>query len=163
MVKARPAIKFMLVGDGPWRARFEEMTRAYGLKENVVFAGLVPPEKVPALTGIMDILVHLSRREGLARAIPQAAASGKPVVAYDCDGASEGCVQGETGYLVSPGDLLSLKRHLVNLASDPALRSTMGQRGRVLAQSRFAVETMVERLHALYSDLYAGCHRGPGS
>ena len=53
----------------------------------------------------MDALVHLSLREGLPRALPQALAAGKPVVAYDCDGAQEVCLDNETGFLVPPGDL----------------------------------------------------------
>ena len=48
----------------------------------------------------MDALVHLSLREGLPRALPQALAAGKPVVAYDCDGAREVCRDGESGFLV---------------------------------------------------------------
>ena len=64
----------------------------------------------------MDALVHLSLREGLPRALPQALAAAKPVVAYDCDGASEVCLDGQTGFLVQPGDLTGLKNRLLQLA-----------------------------------------------
>ena len=47
------------------------------------------PAKLPRYVGIMDCLAHLSCREGLPRALPQALAAGKPVVAYDFDGADE--------------------------------------------------------------------------
>ncbi len=57
-----------------------------------MFTGLVPPSAVPSLVGIMDLLVHLSLREGLPRALPQALAAGRPVAAYDADGAKEVCV-----------------------------------------------------------------------
>ena len=43
--------------------------------------GLIKPEEVPQWVGIMDVLTHLSQREGLPRALPQAMAAGKPVVA----------------------------------------------------------------------------------
>ena len=56
-----------------------------------IFAGLVPPTEVPKFVGIMEVLVHLSLREGLPRALPQALAAAKPVIAYDCDGAREVC------------------------------------------------------------------------
>ena len=77
--------------------------------------------KFRKFVGIMDALVHLSLREGLPRALPQALAAGKPVVAYDCDGAREVCLDGKTGFLVRPGDLTALKNRLLQLADDSAL------------------------------------------
>ena len=71
-------------------------------KSNFIFTGLVPPAEVPRYVGIMDALAHLSLREGLPRALPQALAAAKPVVAYDCDGAGEVCLEDETGFLVRP-------------------------------------------------------------
>ncbi|MGV3774562.1 MAG: glycosyltransferase, partial [Verrucomicrobiales bacterium] len=108
IVKLNPKIKFLLVGGGPWEDRFRERAKAEGLDKHFVFAGLVPPSAVPELVGIMDMLVHLSKREGLPRALPQAMAAGKPVVAFDCDGAGEVCIDDRTGWLIPPGDLQRL-------------------------------------------------------
>jgi len=150
IVRQHPRIKFLLVGDGEWRGRFENLARARGLEKHFVFTGLVPPAEIPALTGVMDILVHLSRREGLPRALPQALAAGKPVIAYDCDGAREVCRENETGFLVQPGDLSQLTARLLQLAADTALRQRLGQRGQQFVRENFAVERMVDELHALY-------------
>jgi glycosyltransferase involved in cell wall biosynthesis len=100
--------------------------------------------------GIMDMLVHLSRREGLPRALPQAMAAGKPVIAYDCDGAREVCLDGQTGFLLRAGDLATLVEKVVLLAKDPALREQLGNQGRALAAANFPVERMVDDLHQLY-------------
>jgi glycosyltransferase involved in cell wall biosynthesis len=150
-----PTTKFLLVGDGPWRRRFEDRAQALGLKQHFVFTGLVRPVEVPPLMGIMDAVVHLSRREGLARALPQALAAGKPVVAYDCDGAKEVCIENETGFLVSPGDLPGLTQRLVRVLRDPGLRKRFGEAGRALVQGRFGVQHMVDELHRLYVRLSA--------
>ncbi len=150
LVRQNPHLKFLLVGDGEWRGRFENLARVRGLKKHFVFTGLVSPAEIPALTGIMDILVHLSRREGLARALPQALAAGKPLVTYDCDGAREVCRDGETGFLISPGDLPQLTTRLLQLAADAALRERLGQSGQAFVRENFAVEKMVDELHALY-------------
>ena len=75
LVEGCPRIKLLLVGDGPWHSRLEDRVRELGLRKHVVFAGLVPPTEVPRLIGIMDMLVHLSLREGLPRALPQALAA----------------------------------------------------------------------------------------
>ncbi len=155
LVQACPRIKFLLVGDGAWRKRFEELARASGLTRHFIFTGLVPPEEVPPLVGIMDILVHLSRREGLARALPQALAAGRPVIAYDCDGAREICRDGETGFLVTPGDRAGLQRRVLELACDASQRARLGNRGRDLVRAEFGVEQMVDAQHRLYLKLLA--------
>ncbi len=150
-----PQIKFLLVGDGPWRERLTHRVRGLGLERNFIFAGLVPAIEVPHLIGIMDMLIHLSSREGLARVLPQALAAARPVVAYDCDGANEVCRDNETGFLVRPGDLTGLAERLTQLANDEPLRKRLGRQGREFVQGRFAVERMVDDLYALYLKLAA--------
>jgi glycosyltransferase involved in cell wall biosynthesis len=150
-----PNLRFLLVGDGVWRGRFERLAKRIGCEQNFVFAGLVPPAEIPPLVGVMDALVHLSRREGLPRALPQAMAAGRPVVAFDCDGAGEVCLDGKTGYLIEPGDLAKLEERLAKLAEDAALRAGLGQAGRALVKEEFTVEQLVERQYELYRHLLA--------
>ena len=153
LVRKCPKIKFLLVGDGHGREQFDQRARALGLQGHFAFAGLVPPEAVARLVGIMELVVHLSLREGLARALPQALAAARPVVAYDCDGAAEVCVENETGFLVRPGDLNTLQQRILQLAEDPRLRERLGQRGREFVRELFPVQRMVDDLHALYLKL----------
>jgi len=155
LLRQCPRAKFLLVGDGPWRGRLEGRARALGLAGHFVFAGLVPPAQVPRYVGIMDALAHLSRREGLPRALPQALAAARPVVACDCDGAGEVCIDNETGFLVPPGDRATLSRRLLQLAGDPELRRRLGAQGRRFVLPRFSVQTMVDDLYALYLQLSA--------
>jgi len=145
-----PRLKILLVGDGEWRGRFEQMAKSHGLENHFIFTGLVPPPEVARYVGIMDALVHLSLREGLPRALPQALAAGKPVVAYDCDGAREVCLDSETGFLLKPRDLDGLTAKLLVLAGNPDLCRRLGQRGRELAKQWFPIERMVDDLHSLY-------------
>lgn len=158
LVRQNPRIKFLLVGDGPWRVRFESEARQRRLENHFVFTGLVAPADVPKYTGIMNALVHLSRREGLPRALPQALAAGKPVIAYDCDGAREACHEGRTGFLVRPGDLATLQNRLLTLAGDPRLCRQMGQIGQEFVRENFAVEKMVREIHNLYVKLAQAHH-----
>ncbi len=150
IIKRFPKTKFLFVGDGPWRDKFEMQARSLGLEKNFIFVGLVPPHDVPKYVGIMDALIHLSRREGLPRALPQALAAAKPVIAFDCDGAREICLNGETGFLVRAGDLATLKDRIGQLASDSGLREQLGSKGKQLVEKNFSVEQMVENIHALY-------------
>jgi glycosyltransferase involved in cell wall biosynthesis len=155
LVRRCPRMKFLLVGDGEWRERFHDLARSAGLEKHFSFTGLVPPAEVPALVGIMDIVVHLSRREGLPRALPQALAAARPVVACDCDGAKEICLDNETGFLVPPGDLAGLTDRLLRLANDAPLRARFGGRGCEFVRHHFTVERMVDSLYTLYQKLAA--------
>jgi len=101
----------------------------------------------------MDVVVHLSRREGLPRALPQALAAGRPVVAFDCDGAREVCLDEETGFLVPPGDMSRFTHCVLRLAADATLRDRLGKHGRDLAEKEFGVDRMITELHRLYLDL----------
>jgi len=113
----------------------------------------VPPAEIPRYLGVMDVVAHLSRREGLPRALSQALAAGRPVVAYDCDGANEVCFSGQTGFLIPLGDVNALAGRLAQLAQDADLRESLGRRGREFVRENFAVETMVEKIYALYQKL----------
>ncbi|MBL9134707.1 MAG: glycosyltransferase family 4 protein [Verrucomicrobiales bacterium] len=156
LIQDVPEIRFLLVGDGEWRARLEGRIQSAGLGPYFKLTGLVPPSQVPEYVAAMDILAHLSRREGLARALPQALAAGRPVIAYDCDGANEICLNGRTGYLINPGDLGTLRERLRRLAKNPALRLEFGQTGREMVREGFTVERMVSDLYALYRRLMSG-------
>ncbi len=148
-----PRARLLLIGDGGQRAHLEMMARALGLADKVVFTGLVSPEEVPGYVGIMDCLAHLSTREALSRALPQALAAGKPVVSYDFDGADEVCLDGTTGFLVRAGDVATVGQRLLELANDEALRERLGSHGRDLVREEFKVERMIDSLHELYSKL----------
>jgi glycosyltransferase involved in cell wall biosynthesis len=153
IVKAEPRVKFLLVGDGVLRRELENEVIRLGLERNFLFVGLVPPHEVPRYVGCMDALVHLSLREGLARALPQAMAACKPVVSFDIDGAAEVVKDGETGFLLAPKDVEGLKRAVIRLLQDRERAASMGARGRELVKEKFSRETMVREIYQLYRRL----------
>ena len=104
----------------------------------------------------MDVLVHTSLREGLARAIPQAFIAGKHVISYDIDGASEVVKTGETGFLLRPGDIAGLVSSLHQLVADADLRSSFGIGGRQQCAEKFCHQSMTRQLRGLYQELLAG-------
>lgn len=161
IVRQAPHTKFLLIGDGPWRERFEKELAMRALSPHFIFTGLVPPAEIPRYVGILNGLVHLSRREGLPRALAQAMAGGKPVVAYDCDGAREVCVKRRTGFLLRPGDHAGLIEAVVALAKSSDLRHQLGENGRQFVREQFAVQHMVDQIHALYLRLLAGTGSHP--
>jgi glycosyltransferase involved in cell wall biosynthesis len=155
IIEKIPQLKLLLIGGGPLRDVFEQRLCAMGMRDKVVFTGLVPPEEVPSLVGLVDVLVHLSLREGLPRALPQAMAAGKPVVAVSLDGAPEVCIPGKTGFLVNSGNVSELVDALISLGEDACLRKRLGVAGKKWVKQRYSVDTMVDATFALYQRLLA--------
>lgn len=153
VVEACSNVRFLLVGDGVLRSELEQQIRRAGLETYFQFTGLVPPERIPELLAAMDALVHVSLREGLARALPQALIAGKPVVSYDVDGAREVTLDGQTGFLLPPRSIEPLAEALLRLAGDAALRERLGQAGRERFTEQFRHEHMTQQLRGLYEQL----------
>lgn len=151
VVAEAPNAKFFLIGDGVLREALTADIARRGLTKHFVFAGLVPPREIPELIGAMDILVHTSLREGLARALPQALLAGIPVVSYDIDGAREVVVTNETGALIPPRDIEALAKALVELSRDSGLRAWLGGAGQGRCKTRFDHHEMTRQIRALYN------------
>jgi len=145
-----PNLRFLWVGDGSLRQRFEAEMNHMQLRDRFILTGMVPPLRVPELTAAMDILVHPSRREGLARALPQAGLAGIPAITYDIDGNREGVRDGVTGIVLRPFDVGKLSEAISSLVDDESLRSSMGKAGREFALGRFDAKVMVDALERLY-------------
>jgi len=153
LAKELPNIRFLLIGDGPLKDKFEYIAKQINCEKNFIFAGLVSPSKIPPLIKSMDALIHLSRREGLPRALPQAMAAAKPIVALDYDGAREVCLNEETGLLVDKEDLPGLVKSILRLAKDQTLLKLLGQAGREFVQDKFTIDQMVDDQYQLYQRL----------
>ncbi|MBI3469062.1 MAG: glycosyltransferase [Planctomycetes bacterium] len=163
VVDACPDVRFLFVGNGILRESLDEKIRSAGLEAHFHFAGLVPPERVAELLGAMDIVVHASLREGLARVLPQALIAGRPVVSYDIDGAREVVIPDQTGFLLPPRDVSVLRQSLITLAKDADLRRRFGEEGRRRFTQVFRHEYMTEQIRALYVRLLERRKRGLGS
>lgn len=150
VVNVFPNVKFLLVGDGILKEKLQLQIRKLGLEDRFVFTGLVDHEDIPLLISVMDILVHTSLREGLARVLAQAVACGKPVISFDIDGAGEVVVPGETGFIVPARDVSALSKAMIDALSDVG-RSV--QSGLKIVDPAFRMETMVDRIDGLYRQL----------
>lgn len=163
VVRGNPNVRFLLVGDGILRDTLLEQIGRAGLTNHFHFTGLVPPERIPTLVGAMDLLVHCSLREGLARALPQALIAGKPVVSYDVDGAREVVIPDQTGFLLPPRSVPPLAAALLELACDSSLRRKLGATGRERFTDRFRHETMTREIRMIYERLLKERAHGPAS
>jgi len=156
-------VKFLFIGDGILKDKLKKQAVELGIENKIIFTGLVPREKIPDYISIMDIVIHVSLREGLARAIPQALACGKPVVAFNIDGADEVIRDGQNGFLLPAPDISEekwtsydsdkLTSSVLNLLKDENLRKKMGGEGRKVVDPIFRAEHMVGEIDNLYRQL----------
>lgn len=153
-----PNVRFLLVGDGILREALQQTMAQSNLTKHFIFTGLVPPTQVPELIGAMDLLVHASYREGLARALPQALISGIPAISYDIDGAREVIINNETGYLVAAGDTDGLADRMSKLVADADLRHRQGRAGQLRFTDQFRHQTMTRLIRELYQRTLTESH-----
>ena len=163
LMRTRPSLKLLWIGDGWWRDRLLRRVADLGLADRVVHTGLVEPGAIPRLLTACDAVAHPSYREGLPRAVPQALLSGLPVVVYDIDGAKEACANGQTGRLVEPGNLAALGESVLWMMDHPQERAAMGERGREVCRQRFDAAAMVEKLETVYASVLKPPAAGTGA
>ena len=151
-LSVRSDIRFLLAGrldvDGNPTA-----IRGAELDELLIGSGadwLGEVEDVAELMREVDIVALPSYHEGLPKALLEAAACGLPLIATDIPGCRPVVHDGENGILVPVRDAASLASAIERLASDPALRSTYGERSRQLAVDRFDRRIVLERFAELH-------------
>jgi glycosyltransferase involved in cell wall biosynthesis len=152
--RERPDVQFVMVGDTTLEsAGLEEETHreAERLGVPVLFTGF--RADAPRIAAAFDVYVVPSMYEGLGRAVTEAMASGRPVVATAVNGVPDLVEPGSTGLLAEPGDPASLARSVGWLLDHPREAARMGAQGRDRVRSRFAPEVMCAALDELYSEL----------
>lgn len=121
-----PEAHFVWVGDGPMRAQLAALIDRLGLGYHVHLAGL--REDMAAIHHEIDVLVSSSDSEAMLLVVMEAMASGLPVVATRVGGVPDLIEQGETGWLVAPGDHHAIALHLNTLLTWRGETQRMGAR-----------------------------------
>lgn len=142
-----PPWRLLLAGDGPVRADVVRMIGERGLEKRVSLTG--SRDDMPRVLHACDISVLASEKEGFSNAVVESLAAGLPMVATDVGGNAEAIAEGETGYLVPPGDMRALSSRLAGLICNRQERETMGERARRSA-NQFSIESMVRKTELLY-------------
>ncbi len=148
-----PDTWFLIVGDGKEREKLEEMTRKLAIQSNVYFLGV--REDILRIISLFDVAVLASFpiRETFSNAILEYMAAAKPVVATKVGSISEQVVDGETGFLISPGDSDAIANAILRLLQDRKLAKKMGERGRERVEENFTLQKMVAKYESLFEDL----------
>ncbi|HLH28362.1 MAG TPA: glycosyltransferase [Acidimicrobiales bacterium] len=134
----------------------DEVVRELAGAGTVAFVGVV--EDVRPYLAAATVVVLPSYREGIPRVAMEAAATGRPVLAYDIRGMRE-VVPPSTGLLVPRGDRRALRQRLEWLLADPGRCRELGGLCRQWVLERFSEDDVIERLRAVYAEVVA-CEAG---
>lgn len=164
ILRAVPAARLLVVGEGSRREALEAQAEALGLLgtgtppsdggprpgATVVFTGR--REDVPSVTAALDVAVLPSYREAQGLAVLEAMALGRPVVASDVGGIPEMIEDGVNGVLVPPHDPPALAAAIVRVLTDHPFADTIARRGREVAHERYGLATMAGAVCDLYDE-----------
>ena len=148
--QAVPDVAYVVVGDGPERARLEARARALGVADAVRFVGPVGDDELPVWYSLGDVFVMPSRSEapdveGFGIVYLEAGACERPVVALRSGGVPDAVADGVSGLLVEPGDIDGLGAKLAELLRDPARAAELGRRGRARVLDELNWDRVTER------------------
>jgi glycosyltransferase involved in cell wall biosynthesis len=140
--------RLVVAGDGPLLAPLSELASTLGISPFVHFLGA--RSDVPDLLNALDAFVLCSNTEGLPLVIPEAMATGLPVVSTSVGGIPTVIDDGQTGLLVPAGDEQALRERVALLQADPDMSHTLGIRAQSAAARRFSAARMQSDYLQLY-------------
>lgn len=142
-----PSILCLMAGDGPLRPEIEAEISRRGLDGRLRLLGW--EDDISSLWAAADLGVMTSRHEGLPRAVVEALASSRPVVATAVDGTPEVVFPGVNGFLFEPGDVERAAGEILRITRDPLLYRSLAEAAPEKLES-FDIDVMVRRQEELY-------------
>lgn len=152
-LKHRPeGARLVIAGEGPARASLETLAANLGLQPSqVTFTGWIAPKDVPGLLAAATAVVVPSVwAEPFGLVALEAGIAERPIIASRVGGLPEFVIDGETGWLVPPGDPDALALALQEVQQDPERAERLGRNARRKAVREFSIEHCLDR----YSEIY---------
>lgn len=165
LIKAAPLlvreirnIRFVIIGNGMLKRKFEEDVNKLGLRELFIFTGMIPYAEIPHYINVANVCVALKQRliSGYSPLkLYEYMACGKPVVATDTFG-FEILREEEAGILVDPDDCVELMKAIKFLIYERDSAREMGHRGAMLVRERFGWDRAVRRVEEVLNNVLKG-------
>jgi glycosyltransferase involved in cell wall biosynthesis len=156
-----PQTTFLLVGDGPEKAKLKSLAKRLGIQDQVSFLG--EREDVPTLLSMSDMFLLPSLWEGMPLSVLEAAFLRIPMVVSSVAGIEEVLRDREHALLVPPGDEDALARAVAEVLSGSVDLESMKESAARLVEREYSAEKMARETEALYRELSGenepGAHR----
>jgi glycosyltransferase involved in cell wall biosynthesis len=151
LLRANPATRVLIVGDGPLRGALEARARALGILDAVLFAGY--QEDVVSAYAAMDVFVLPSRDEGFGLVFLEAMAMGVPVVGTRVIGSEDAVDDGTTGLLVPYADAPALALAVGSLLEQPGLAERLRRTAAERVRRLYGRDRFTGQVEAIYREL----------
>ena len=140
VLKKHPEVKYLVIGDGPWKKHLIDLATSLNVKNYVEFAGVLKDDELVKYFQLCDIYAHTPRVvnlnfEGFGIVYLEASASGKPIVASDAGGIRDAVIHGKTGLIAPDGDVAKIAEYINNLLDNPDYARELGRNGTEYARS----------------------------
>jgi glycosyltransferase involved in cell wall biosynthesis len=155
-----PRARFLVVGDGEFRAEVRAAAERLGVTDRVVFTG--QREDMARVLGLLDVSVLSSYNDCFPIAALESMAMGVPLVATAVGALPEIVEDGVTGHLVRPRDPALLAERIAGLLERPDEARAMGAAGRGRVEQRFTIERTIGGMEALFEEMVARAGSHPG-
>lgn len=146
-----PNLVYLLVGDGAYRSKLEELVQSLDLEDRVIFAGFQPRENVGAYYANSHVFSMPSKDESFGIVYLEAMAAGLPVIGGQGEGIAPLLEENVLGRLVKHGDTADLATQISELL-DPMVAAELSERGKVVA-GRFTWQDSADKLVKVYRTL----------
>jgi len=159
VIKKISNVKFLIVGgefpdEGGSRLKeLQILAQDLGVQNHLIFTDF--QDDVCPFLNILDLFVHVTVKEACSRAILEAMACTKPVIAINDGGNPELVDEGKTGFLIAPNSSQVLAEKIIELLLDEQRRKTMGQEGRAVVEKFFDVKRNAKETQAIYLECQA--------
>lgn len=145
-----PAAEFWLGGDGDIE-KIRLLLKSAHWGQSVKLLGWVTGKEKEKILKRSSVFVLPSYCEGLPMALLEAMAYGIPVISTPVGGIPEAVLEGETGYLVEPGDVKSIAERITMLLGDDVLCQCLGENARRRVLDKFIIDNAISKVSENYS------------
>jgi N-acetyl-alpha-D-glucosaminyl L-malate synthase BshA len=150
-------VRLLVLAGGDF-APYRPLVAQLGLEARVIVKPPVPD--VENYLNAADLALYTSDYESFGLSVLESMFHGHPVLATAAGGVPEVVADGETGYLIAPGDIDTFARRLDRLIEDPEASRAMGERGRARARELFSADRIVGEYLDFYRQVLDGRRDG---
>ena len=149
IMQALPTARLVIVGRGPLQEMIESEIATHGWEQAIILPGF--EDDIASVMQAIDVLLLPSYWEGFGIVLIEAMAAGKPAISTATSSMPEIVADGETGFLVKPGDPEALAGRAVQLLKDATLRRRFGAAAQQRVKKMFTLDGMISRLEKLFA------------
>lgn len=154
ILKKNSDVKMMIGGDGNLKDILEQKSLQAGMKDRVIFAGIVSDSEKKNYYAAGDIFVYASKSETQGMVLTEAMYSGKPIVAVRSTGVKDIVENNSTGFLVSE-NMEEFGNAVQKLINDEDMRKRFGEEAKRIAIEKYTSKVCAEKMLKIYEDAIA--------